>query len=293
MAVSSANILTVAQTRADNEAREYTVTWLVETTDPLDGPITVRASLPALGTSLAAGNDSDAEAYVTGYGSIANANDPQEDRKQWRAEVRYSTMTRRKCDDDLDLGPLSEPPVIRGGADRGETPAVVDNAGNPIVNSAGNAFDDLLADDSNQRLTIAINQATLDLDTLDDFTDAVNDSAFFGLGARKWKMDPPTWEERYYGACIRYFAVTYSFRSRRETWDLKPLDRGFLDQNGKFPADSETGMRGVTPANLDGAGEFLAAGGDLVFFDGVGGNPDPFTYYPERDFGSLGIPTGF
>ena len=292
MTVTAANVLFSESSQTTDEVREYSLHYQVLTNDRNDGPVIARAALPSFGAGYSYGNETDPFAFCVGYGAIRPSVAPDDSLKSWMCEVRYSTRPRENCTTSQSDSPLDKPPHIRIHGLRLTKPVPDKDLNNAaIVNTAGRPFDDLSMDDSALALSIVINQASVDLVTLDDFTDAVNDAAFYGLGARKWKMEPPEIELKYYGSCDIYYTVGYEFHSATDEWTLRPANVGLENINGDLPIDGQ-GNAFVGIAPLDAAGVFLPKGDpNIVFFNGAGANPAPFEVYPEKDFGQLGIPT--
>ena len=268
--------------------RSYIAQYIVQTDSKNDGPITVRdaPTIPAVNDPFGWGNDFDFGAYATDYSCELKQSD--DSYRVWIVSITYTTRSTKRNDDYQD-NPTDKPAIISGGGIRFTRPVTEDTTLNPIATSAGEPLTDVFIDDSRNVLRIQKNftSTDFDLDNLSTFADCVNADTFFGRSARKWKMDPIEWEERYLGTdSVPFYTVTFRFQGRNDTWDLKVVDRGsyYNDANGNPTRFKANGI--VLPkGNLDGDGGELDAGLDVVH--------KTYEVYLDRDFSTLGIPTDF
>jgi len=289
MAVVSANVRAPVQVISITpEERKYRVPWVILTNSRSDGGLTVSGSLPAGGTALSVGNDIDAFAVVTHYGSITLV-DETDSEKLWHADVFYGTRSPFDiCTADLNLNPLAFPPKLWTQTVKRQKALIEDNAGNAIVNAAGDPFDGLAQDVSETIQYIQKNQAVVDEAQWDDFADSVNSTTFFGLGARMWKAEKPNYTVAFEGNCQAYYVCTYAFESNHDTWDLELIERGLrarpaAGQPPAIPKDPDTDQRAVMPVNLAADGTELGDGDPLV--------TSTHKHAQERNFAQLNIPT--
>lgn len=287
--------------RYDHEAREYTAHYLIDGVDPTEGGTTIllASGMPSLGTSYSAGSESDTYAVAVGYSGVQPVN-WDASREVWQASVKYSTdPNKQRRQSQNEDNPINKAPIISGSGHRRRMPAHSvrenDQVGGFVQNTAGGHFrdEDVEVDVSSPLLRITKNYATLDLDTLMDYTDSVNSALWMNGAARTWKMDPPQWRKVYWGTTA-YYEISYSFQANDATWDLQPRNEGKLDKNGKPPSIIGVVTSDWYPLDLNGDWEFfnpiINAIGNIRF-DGQGGNPDPIRWYKERDFTSLGLPS--
>lgn len=286
MAVLSTNLLYAENPTLTSEGhREYSAFYRVITSSRNDSAIFVRqnADVPQFNDSYAAANDQDFGAYVVGYG--VTLEDPTNSLTSWIVRVDYSSRPRRE-NDDVGDDPLNRPPIISGDGILRERVVTEDKDGNPYVNTADEPFLDSFRDAHCPTLQIQKNFASIDLDQFAEFTDAVNTETFFGLSTRKWKMQNPRWVRNFRGNKVPYFTVTFAFEANRDTWDFKPMDRGTFHLVSSVPTKFMVERRPAEFGLLNGInGTALSAGADPEFLN--------YRVYPEKDFGELGIPTGF
>lgn len=280
--------------QADQEGhRTYQSSYRVESDDKYDGPATVSlaAGLPSPGTFYAWGNDIDTEAYAWRRPSVSLMNDSQAGRKLWRVIVTHSTRPQPRCT-DAQLTPLDEPPKMGGSFVERQGLLIIDSTGRDVVNTAGDPFVPALEYDIyDDTAWITFNSATINLATRAQYVGTVNDATFWGLAARSVKLKAWTWEIGYYGQCYPYIANRLEFHIKYDKFLLKPRNEGFRKLvAGVVSEILIKGERPSTPVALTVGGDVLAVGDPVVYFDGAGGNPDPFEAEGEEDFSALNLP---
>lgn len=209
-------------------------------------------------------------------------------RTVWRVEVNYSSESECLSHDPDD--PLDDPIKVRWGTAKFEVVAEEDRDGNPLMNTAHEAYDPpAMKDDSRTTLTITRNEATYDPSRSEAFRDTVNQSDFQGFAAGKVKCDSITAGDAWQG-CNHYWVVTYVFHvNQKEGWAVKPLNQGFRE----IPA-GETESREIRdadgtlaskprPLDADGAEIPTADLPDAAIFN-------EHDVYDESDFDDLQLP---
>lgn len=153
-----------------------------------------------------------------------------------------------------------------------------------ITNSARAPYDPPPEkDDSRPILTYSINQLQFFPSVAVEYADAVNEDPFLGVDPGKAKIVGISGKQHWHKEYGSYWEVTITIEFREEGWDLKILDAGFFDTNGKIFQDSK-GEPYPKPQRLDGLGAMLplATPADESIF---------FTYrvYKRKNFTALGI----
>lgn len=278
--------------------RQWVVTYAVKTNDRTDGPLLVvtSASLPSYLASYTFQNEFDQGAYRHEINATYVNSDGST--KLWEVTATFKSRPVRNPDVNQTDDPLQLRAEISGDFVTTQVPAEYDKNGVVFRNSADDRFLGLVKDESDPVLTITQNYASISQADFNDYINTVNASTFWGMPARSWKLSAISWKELYRNGY--YYAVTYQFHGRVDTWDLKPVDEGprywelsagartrrkrFADDDGMPYAD------GI--GYLDGAvGGKLAAGATPIIYNGQGGNPAAFQVYDELEFAILGIPT--
>jgi hypothetical protein len=216
-----------------------------------DGPQTILAAsgLPAVGDAWNYFGDSDAWAFcrpnvqLTPY---VRDNDRTErmggganPKVLYRATFTFSTKLKKsdRCQDDKIEDPLAEPPQVSGSFATAQREMKYDIDGDPLMTSSHEPFtgDDAMADVSKPTVRITQNVADLQLSTVTNLMQSVNNSAMWGLPARFIKLSGCSWERKYWGSCNAYYTRTLEFEIDNVTedkdgnklgWDRKIPDMG-------------------------------------------------------------------
>lgn len=297
MAAGAAGPLSSSLEPGQDQHRTYRSRYLVTTDDREDGPITAltAAGLPAMGDSYSWFGETDARAIVrTPWHSVQpKTGDDQGGRRQWIVTVTHTTIERTKCQEDDWATPLDEPAKWSGTFNERRVVAIKDKDNRQIQNTAQEPFVPALEQSEyDDTLTVAWNAATLTVATRNGAIGRVNSGTYYGLSARKIKILSWDFEVLYYGTCTCYVANRVAMAIRYAEWKEQPLNQGFREiVGGAFREILDArGMRPAQPVPLSAAGAALAPGAALVYFDGAGGNPNPFKLEAEVDFATLGLP---
>lgn len=289
MTVTRVDYLGTENTSSDSTGeRSFVSTYQVITDSLLDGAIIARdaTGIPFVNATLNAQDIFDngvfADAYSVGY------KDREASRLVWIVTVTFTSNPRRR-NDTYEDDPVNQAPIISGGGVRFSTIVEQDRDGNPLVNSVNDIITGIEKDDDRPSLRIQKNFQTIDLNQFAEYSNSLNDATFFGLSAGKWKLSHPRWEQRFRGNSTPFYAVTFEFESKSETWACSKYDRGhyYLDAQGNKKRFTDSGgIVQSSPQNLDGTGS--PQPGNLLPADAPN---SPFDLYAEKDFSALNIPT--
>lgn len=176
-------------------------------------------------------------------------------------------------------GPLDKPPVYGVDFNRYSRVSYTDVNGAPATNSAGVWFSPLPeTDDSRLVLNVQQNEASVDLETLIAYQDAVNSDAFLG-GVLPGQCKVTVKAGSAYENGEYYWPHTYVFEFRRDGFVEQLLDQGLsqIDANGKLvPILASNGTPVSEPVLLDGNGHVRLAN-----------DPNQYYYRPFVKYKSL------
>ncbi len=227
--------------RDDEGHREFTVSHLVEVSDPDDDPYIVMqlATLPQIGDTWNLGNGVDIWAFCwpTMEVRILPPQKEGEPIKFYRVDQKFSTrpIPGKRCQDTAIEDPLMEPDKISGSFVRFTEEAQYDRFGDPIINSAFEPFRGPLVEFDRSRVTIKIeqNRAALEGYLINSMQDTLNDALLWGYSPRCVKFNMPAFEKVYYGSCSFYFKRHLEFEVRINTDGTSGFDRDLLDEGTK------------------------------------------------------------
>lgn len=262
--------------RNDKGIRSYTRSFLLETTSRFDDAYDVgsNASLPLIGSA----HPSDASAWC-----IALDVECYEGWKSWRVTASYSSE-RAMAED-----PTEDPAAISWDSEQFQTPLIEDNAGDAVVNSAGDPFDPpIMRDDSRRVATVVKNLATVPSWIL-SYQDAVNSDSFtidgVSVTAGQAKMQRVTVSELQERNGTPFRVVTFQIHFQRDGWNFRPLDAGFRELDGTDriqilnSGDSEP-VNAPVPLNGSGAAIDNPTSATCVFLDFDGYDALAFSTLP-------------
>lgn len=319
--------------RDDEGHRTYAVKHFVTTDAIQDGPqvVLTAANLPQVGDVWNFGNDSDLWAFCWPTMKISSASGDQESTKIWTVEQKFTTKPFKRCQDTVIENPLLEPQKVSGTFVKYTKEVTKDRNGEFILNSAHEHLrgPQVEFDHNRPQVHIEQNVADLDLATVAQMVDTVNDSTLWGLGARKIKLSNFSWERLYYGICFAYYKRIFDFDIDFNTFDRKIPDEGSKVLNGEWETEDEcatgtgTSVSGWKLLNICGAApdpdnpahfcRYKDRFGEpaRVMLDGAGLPADSMVisgtgtistgavdeidveYYGESNFLTLSIPTDF
>lgn len=187
----------------------------------------------------------------------------------------------------VNENPLDDDAAIDWDGENYEEPMLIDNAGDAVLNSAGDFFQNLMRERTRRVVTITKNIAAIPSWIIDS-EDAVNSSAFlldgFSVPAGKAKLAAPRigrWQTR---NNISFREMTMKITLNRDGWNAAPLDAGFRYRNGsselvKIVSDDGTDITQAAPLNGSGGVLSNPTPSTAVFLD--------FDVYPAYDFNNL------
>lgn len=277
----------------DEGSRDYTIKWLVESTDVNDDPSIIwgASGLPQPGSTWAYGNGGDSWAWCRPDWKISPLL-RGEPGVYWTVEQTFSSKsTSKRCQNQSVQNPLNEPDRIGGSFTKYQRETLVDRNGEPILSSSYQPLTGINRDDNRPNVTIEKNVAVLGIAVWSPMIDTVNGTSLWGLPPRCVKLSNVSWRRLLYGTCTYYFVLSYEFDVDYTTFDKTYFDRG--NRVLKLGGDVND-PRDFKPAKDDVTGEKL----DGVILDGAGqkwdgtGNPGTLTpeLYNESNFLLLGVP---
>lgn len=138
----------------------------------------------------------------------------------------------------------------------------------PLTNSAGDYFEGLTVDESQQKIVVTGNRQNFPSAIAAAITNAVNDSAYLGWGENCVKVSGISAEaatEIIQGQEVKYWKIVFTLMARQTGWDLLLPDVGFnyIQSNQRKRAtvigpDGE--IASANPVPLNGSGGMKAAG---------------------------------
>lgn len=216
--------------RMDNDGhRNYGITWLVETTDPLDGPAIVffAAGLPSIGSYWAFGNDTDPWAYCWPDWTV-DCVLKGEPGTLWEVGQTFSTKPFKRCQDQRPENPLAEPPRLSGSFVKYSKQATEDRHGKPIRSASHELIRGPMVefDENRHNVNIEANFPYLPLGFIAPMMNTLNDAPLWGLPKRCVKLSGCRWTRQVYGQCAFYFTVGLEFDVDANTFDRKIASEG-------------------------------------------------------------------
>lgn len=275
---------------------DYTRTFLVNTLNPLAGPIT---AMMAVGINL--GDQYVSFADHDDYSFCSNLTATGDDTygNLWTVTVQYSKYDRSYNQEN----PLYNAPVISWEMDKWTKPIDEDINGYPILNSASCPYDPAIERDMSRPVLRIVRSEALEAgltnpDTGDpipvfdpawtfSYCDNVNDASWAGADAYMVKLDSINATQMYDPGCGKYMQVSYEFAfAAGDSWKKKVLDAGlyYLDDDDKLaPILDADGSPVTTPVPLDD-GEPVPPPVDASNMGVI-----EYEIYPETDFSAFGF----
>lgn len=179
-----------------------------------------------------------------------------DNRKIWNVTGEYKQSVLTASPDN----PLDEPKRVAWSSNTYTEPIVKDNAGEPVVNSAGQPFDPPLTQPRHTLVaTITYNSDQFDPNIAATFEDSVNEDseeiANLTVPARTARIMEVGATQEFFED-ITYWAVTIKVEIKPETWDKEVLDQGIFEKVGSETRRMSTddGEEVTEPLKLDGNG---------------------------------------
>jgi len=214
MAVTNLGRIRWGGGREKDMHRTYWVRFLIQTTDPDDGPqiMTYAAGLPTVGDTWTYGNDNDVNARclpTVECETVIN-NEPN---YFWILKYVFTTRPFIACATVEITTPLSEPDRINGSFINEQKLASRRRDGTPILSSS---LEPIYIPKDYHRPTVSITQTVLDLQlpTFSSMINTLNDATLWGLPPRCVKLRNVPWRRLVWGVCTYYYERTLEFDIR-------------------------------------------------------------------------------
>lgn len=264
--------------------RTYTQHWRAITDDPAIGAAEVRINAPvAIGQIYQTATESDAGSFCQ---QVAAVEDTQaNDGCQWIVTAEYGPYDVLSQSPEL---PMTQRPKLSFGWAEFQVPQLKSALGNPIANSAGDAYNDppLMMDDAWPLMMITRNEAGYSLPLVAQCKNRVNNAPWFGFPAKWWKCVNITADEALDPNGAIYFVVTYEFALNPNEWIAELPDWGLreIKANGdKVAILDRYGAKVTSPWPLNQDGTKKAPGEELEFIE--------FEVHEAIDFGIFNLDT--
>lgn len=222
--------------------RTYKVTFLVQTSSPLEGPSVASqaAGLPGFGDHWAIDADEDVTAFCTPERNVTPVYD-QEKVVYYEVECTFTNKPLRLCSEGEIENPLAQPPRISIGYVSYTQEVNVDKDGLPILTSSHEPLRGAVSEFtySHMIVRIVMNVAVLDLPTLDAMKDTVNATTLWGMPPRTVLMRAPQAERKFYGTCNAYYELSLEFETHSQGFDRIVQDEGAKVLNGHWNRQHE------------------------------------------------------
>lgn len=300
MSVTSVKLLNVTGSLTEDFHREYSGEVQIATTDAVnDGPVTVLNAVLGVypyGSTFVHGTEGDILAVVRSIGNVRRrGSGSSNERLIWSADVKWSTRGTQRDPSDPPGDPTNWAWRIRGLNGTGQKWLTKDRTGRALVNSSDEPFEDVPPiDDPNAVLSLEKNTPTLSLSQWTEARGKVNSASLWGLDARCVRLVKWDWQVQWTGPGQAYVANTFEVHVKEDGYYYEPADVGYRERSGVnidgTPAYTPILVNGEIPTKpvyLNGAGHVKQDGNPVVYFDGQGGNPDPFELEYEYDLGSI------
>lgn len=173
------------------------------------------------------------------------------------------------------------PPEIQWSTVSRERVVEKDTAGDPVVNAAGDQFDEpVLADDHTLQLNVTVQRFLFDGGAISEFfMNRTNDATFYGGAPGTVKLSAVQAVAALSGTVL-VWKITYEFHYKKDTWVKQILNRGLRHKVGG--AGEPVANDPLVVRNLKENGDLLPDGDPL--------SPALlYIVYEEADFSTLGI----
>jgi hypothetical protein len=204
--------------------RDYSITWLCETTSIDDGPYSIFTAigLPRVGTPWRFGNETDLWAFCMPDARVSPVVKME---NIWTITQHFSTVPQERCQDQSISNPLNEPITISGSFTKYRV-IVSHDKDDKVIKSSGHDIIEIERDNNRPQVRIGANVLVLPLDTISNGMDSVNGSSMWGLPKRCIKLSSCTFQRKLYGTCFFYYTLDLGFDINYNTHDEKVPDRG-------------------------------------------------------------------
>lgn len=282
--------------------RTYRLKFLVETDARTVGAKSVLAAkdpgynpttpvpgtyIPAVGNTFSDGDDVDLGSFVQSL----SAEEDGDSGVQWVVTADYGPYDSSVFGPDPTLWPIR----VSWSGTKMERVVWFDINGDPIVNSAGDRYEDPVTIDET-RVTLLVRKNILvsawDVTLPYLYNDAINQYDWNGFPAYAVKCGSITTSDEQYDSYnqIWYYTVTFPFELDRNKWKKDQLDQGFAELDSSSPPRQKLildakGQPVGEAVPLDGSGHRLETGDPPV--------KNEYDVYDEIDFAGLNLDFAF
>lgn len=252
--------------------RTYTRVFLVETTDPVVGPLAVRsaAGVPQVGAQYSNGlvdTDPAWEWDQAAFCQSVSAQETGDTGRDWEVTCEYGPY------DTAEFGadPTTWKPVVSWSWNRVDRLLTHDVDGVAILNTAFQPYDPPPAGDE-FRPVLSVRRKELyedvSLSLAEDYLGKANDAAWNGFAAGVVKCTAITPSTPQWDPTARAWLadVEYSFEINRDTWKTRLVSVGLMQLDSSTPPVAvpitEGGNAVTEPCPLDADGKRLASDAD-------------------------------
>jgi len=195
----------------------------------LDEPTGTQAIINAVGIGI--GSSHPEFAYLT----MTEASVNETDRQHAEITYRYELLQ----PDQNDPNPLLRPDVWNFSVGGASVPALIHypdngNAAAPLVNAAGDLFENQMTEEAEIRATVSGNRAQFPLSLAAFVTNTLNNTAYLGGQPYTWKcagISGNQASEVVNDVEVRYYQITSELVYRASGWPLILADAGFNFRN--------------------------------------------------------------
>lgn len=221
-------------------------TWYVEVDDPTHEVEFILAAFAQPGTVYAG-------RLVEGLSAQESA-----DGYSWLVDVSYTKSAIEN--------PLDEPLKVSGSQSAKQVPVEFDRDGDPILNTAGDPFQEILfAEDFDDTLQLTFNTAAIPFAAAQAAKKTVSSAAVLGLPAGTVRYAGMSFQPQDHETLGTYYTITINL-ALADDWKTRLLNQGFreLNDDGDLVAMKVDGQPASQPLLLDNAGKRLASDGTPV-----------------------------
>lgn len=162
---------------------------------------------------------------------------------KWTMTVTHGASSSKKEPARRRESPLDEPPVVSGSFVKYMEQALRDKDGNPILNTATEAFDPPFEEEkSYDDLRIQLNTANIDLGFRAGFSNAVNSKPMWGLKKRQIKLDSWRYNVVWFGD-LNYVEHDFKFLINDTEWPDDVEDETTVERIGWYQAKMNQSFR--------------------------------------------------
>lgn len=190
----------------------------------------------------------------------------------WLVDVGYKTSSIEN--------PLNEPIKISGSQSARQVEIEFDRDGNPILNTAGDPFQEILfAEDFDDTLSLSFNRATVPYSASRKSKRTVSSTTVLGLEAGTVRYAGMSFQPQDHETIGLYYSITIGL-ALADDWKKRILNQGFREKvDGELKPIKKGGKDVSQPVLLDNAGKALSPSGNPVTLEK--------DIYGEADYVSL------